>query len=95
MKMENRINDKFDEIDNYFKKTYQILSTKESVQEMNIMKTKISLLESIERVDLLSNEILPYIKQNSIRIDKIDVNNNNVFREIKRIEEMIDNKPDR
>lgn len=95
MKLDKRMMFKFDEIDNNFKLNNQILQTKENLSDSNIIREKMDLLETKERVDKIENEVLPVINKNKERLDECENNTINFFREIQRLEEKVENKPDR
>lgn len=95
MKLENSMKYKFDEIDSNFKITNQTLEIKENLKDAEDVRAQIKLLDTIEHVASIEQEILPKIIDNKARLDDCENNTQNIFREIKRMEEKVENKPDR
>lgn len=95
MKLENSMKYKFDEIDSNFKITNQTLEIKENLKDAEEVRAQIKLLDTIEHVNSIEQEILPEIINNKARLDDCENNTHNLFREIKRMEEKVENKPDR
>lgn len=95
MKLDNKMMYKFEEIDNNFKTNTSLLNSKENLKDADLVREKMELLETKDRVNNIENNILPVINNNKNRLDECENNINNFFREIQRLEEKVENKPDK
>lgn len=95
MKLDLKVTSKFEDIDAKLKSNHVLINSKESITQCDQMKTKIETLETRERVDGLEQTIMPVLNNNTDRLNTNDINYSNFIREIKRLEEKVENKPDR